>query len=136
MSQYAFTHESTVPSAVRFFMEHAGSSYTPGKETAAQGKYRGARRLAMAERYARTHDWEFRWISDEAGCIGCDCGDPECACSNGTCSPEVCILDTPMERYAESLGSICGATREYGRVVEAELALEHMTRSKGKKVSK
>jgi hypothetical protein len=110
----------------QFFYEHAGYSVAQG-ETEAQGRERGARALAEAEAYAQEHDWQYAWEHDIDGCIGCECDSPECACSTGTPHETlVCILRDADGKMLESLGSICDPSREYGRVVEAELALEAM----------
>lgn len=110
----------------QFFYDNAGTSCNPATETLEQGKERGALRLAVAEDWARDSGYEFKWIPDQGGCIGCDCGDSDCACANGTCEPEVCCMKGEDNHVVQSLGSICGATAKYRRVVEAELALEQM----------
>lgn len=119
---------TTTPQLTRqqqFFFDNAGYSIAPG-ETEEQGKMRGAVQLAIAEDWARDNGYEFKWLPDEAGCIGCDCGNPDCACENGTCEPEVCIMKDDDNHVVQSLGSVCGADNKYRRVVEAELALEEM----------
>lgn len=114
--------------ATQFFFEHAGYSYNPKTETAEQGRQRGAERLAAAERFAAEKSFVFEWNYDEEGCIGCDCGNPDCACSSGA-SHEVlyCLLrESDNGEVLQSLSGICEPSREYRRVVEAELALEAM----------
>ena len=108
--------------AVRFFEEHAGSSYTPGKETKAQGRRRGAEALARAEQYALDHDWKVEWEfdSDEYQLGRAETEMPnEVLCA---------VLKTPDGEVLGSLGGIGDPTREYARVVEAELALEAIPR--------
>jgi len=110
--------------AFKFFYANAGTSYNPATETKAQGKARGARRLAKAERLARQLGYTFRWGDDWT------CGDhtKEYDCYEDG-SPETCeycqMLD-PAGKVVQSLGCIDDATREYRRVVEAELALEEL----------
>jgi hypothetical protein len=107
----------------QFFYDHAGWGYHPDKETPEEGRRRGARALVEAERYARDHDWWYRWDS-ELGMIDhvtefvCYDTEPE------TC--ESCALYAEDGELLGSLGCIDDATPEYRRVVEAELALEAM----------
>jgi len=122
----------------KFFYEHAGYSVAPG-ETKRQGKLRSAKALAAAKTYAREQGWTYAWEYDSDGCIGCDCGSSECDCASGADHETLgCILrDSEPSCYDSwgrptggavlaSLWGICGATSEYKRVVEAELALEAM----------
>jgi hypothetical protein len=111
--------------AIKFFAKHAGLSYDPKTQTPAQGKARNARRLARAERTAANMGFTFEWEYDPDGCIGCECGSEDCACSTGV-SHEVlsCIVRNADGLVIGSLGGICDPTPEYRRVVEAELALE------------
>lgn len=115
--------------AYTFFLKHAGYSYDPVRETPIQGRRRCARALAQAEKHAREQDWQYAWIFDEDGCIGCDCGQADCACSTGAAHESlICVLRDDIGRIRATLGSVCNPTREYRRVVEAELALEVMPR--------
>src|SRR5262252_6199163 len=50
--------------AVEFFYKHAGWGYDPKKETAEQGRRRGAELLAQAEEWAFAHDWTYVWKDD------------------------------------------------------------------------
>ena len=106
--------------AVRFFEEHAASGYTPGKETKAQGRRRGAEALARAEQYALDHGWKVEWDFDQDEY---QLGDAETEMPNEVLCA---ILKTPDGEVLGSLGGIGDPTREYGRVIEAELALEAM----------
>lgn len=115
--------------AVRFFYKHAGWSYDQKVETSEQGRLRCAREMAKAEEHAFDHDWSYVWGPDE--CIGGDCGETD-SCDHACCqgSPhevEFCILEGSEGQTLESLSSICEPSREYRRVVEAELALEAMS---------
>ena len=112
----------------RFFYKHAGYGYNPRVETAEQGRRRGARALAAAEAYATAAGWEYQWDYDPEPCIGCDCGSADCPCSSGAPHEILCVLlnDRDNGRTLAALGGICGATREYRRVVAAELAMEAM----------
>lgn len=110
--------------AVAFFREHAGYSYGAG-ETPAQGRTRGAITLARAEAGAKEHGWSVEWEYDAEACIGCDCGSDDCPCSTGEPHETfVAMLNDDKDRVIGSLGSICEPTREYRRVIEAELADE------------
>ena len=107
-----------------FFARNSGYATPPGPLACAW-------ELAMAERHAQEEDWECEWQEDEYGCSGCDCGDEHnCPCCSGECGPMVCLLiatdDNGERDVLTTLGGICGATDEYKRVVEAELALEAM----------
>jgi hypothetical protein len=113
--------------AYLFFLRNAGYSYDVNTHTLKQGRAENARKLVKAERDARALGYTFEWEEDSDGCIGCDCGSPECACSSG--EPHeclICLMYDVKGIRCQSLGSICGATREYRRVVEAELALEEV----------
>lgn len=115
-----------ISQAVAFFQEHAGWSYNPKTETAEQGKLRGAKALAKAERDAASKGLTFEWTDEGVrGCIGCDCGSDECPCSERT--EHECfavVVYNPDGEVVASLGSVCSPSREYRRVVQAELALE------------
>lgn len=111
--------------AYLFFLRNAGTSYDPKTQAPRQGKAECARRLAKAERDARALGYTFEWKPD--GCIGCDCGSPDCACSTG--EPHeclVCLMRDAAGVCCQSLGSVCSPSQSYMRVVEAELALEEV----------
>lgn len=122
----ATTKQTPKQAAYLFFLKNAGYSYTPGTETPKAGRSRCARELAKAERDAAALGYYFEWCNDWDGCIGCDCGEDSCSCSTG--EPHEClvcqIFPPESESCAASLGSICEPSREYRRVIEAELALE------------
>lgn len=106
--------------AYLFFKENAGYATPPGKSQCALN-------LARAEDYARDKEWEYTWEWDESGCIGCDCGSKTCDCSTGAEHETLgCVLKDADGYVLGSLWGICGATREYKRVVQAELASEAM----------
>jgi hypothetical protein len=114
--------------AYLFFLKNGASSYNPTIETKRQGYARMARLLAKAERDARALGYTFEWTDDIDGCIGCDCDSPECDCSTG--EPHeclVCLMRDSNGKVVQSLGSVCKPSRSYGRVVEAELALEEVS---------
>jgi len=103
--------------AERFFWQHAGYGYAPGRETRAQGRRRGAVALAAAEAYATAHDWRAEWVYDPD-----DGGD-------GDVTPDErygCILCDADGAVLASLWSIGDPDANYRRVVAAELALEAM----------
>ena len=108
--------------AFYFFLRNAGYSVKPG-ETQRQGKARTARELAKAERDARalgyTFEWNDDWSVDHSKEFDCyEDGGPD------TC--EYCIMRDENGKVVQSLHCIDDATREYRRVVEAELALEQL----------
>jgi hypothetical protein len=114
--------------AYLFFLRNAGYSYDPQTQTKQADRSECARKLAKAERDARALGYTFEWEYDSDGCIGCDCNSPDCACSTGE-SHEclVCLMRDSHGICCQSLGSICEPSREYRRVVEAELALEEVS---------
>jgi hypothetical protein len=113
--------------AFYFFLKNAGYSYDPATQTPRQGKSAGARRLAQAERDARALGYRFEWQDYPDGCIGCDCGEADCDCSTGRAHVcLVCLMRDSAGVCCQSLGSVCKPSREYRRVVEAELALEEV----------
>jgi hypothetical protein len=118
--------------AYLFFLKHGACSYNPSKETKRQGYARQARQLAKAERDARALGYIFAWEIDRDGCIGCTCGNKDCACSTNkpheTLQCEMWNLgdDSHEPHIVQSLGGICEPSHEYRRVVEAELASEQL----------
>src|SRR5277367_5306292 len=104
--------------AVKFFYKHAGSSYTPGKETKAQGKRRGAQALAHAEAEAKRRGWRVEWEHSQEEY---QMGDAETEHPNEVLDA---VLKDEDGHVLASLGSIGDPSRSYGRVIEAELALE------------
>lgn len=114
--------KSNLKAAEEFFYENAGYGYGPG-ETPEQGRRRGAKLLAKAEAYAEQKGWKVSWEGDDD------------AYSQYKDEPEVkewlsAILRDEKGNVLGSLGSIGDPSREYGRVVEAELALEAMPKKK------
>ena len=104
----------------KFFIEHAGVSYRPGKETKAQGRRRGAEALARAEQYAEEQGWKVEWDYDQNEY---QMGDAETEMPNEVL---VAVLRDADGHVLESLGGIGDPSDSYRRVVEAELALEAM----------
>jgi hypothetical protein len=104
--------------AVRFFSAHAGGVVGHCWE--------GALHLANAEQHAFCADWTFTWEHDDAP----DLGDHTEWCARAArgraCSHEVlvCVLRDADGTVLASLGGVIDASRDYARVVEAELADE------------
>jgi hypothetical protein len=117
--------------AVSFFMKHAGSSYMPGKETRAQGKRRGAIKLAKAEAEASARGWTVEWEHEQ---------DPDLSWASeedrdGISENLSAVLKDEHGHVLSSLGNITFGydsmvNRNYRRVVEAELALEALHEAK------
>ena len=112
----------------QFFLEHAGYSYKPSEESHRQGRMRGARALAKAERQARQRGYCFQWSIDPAG--SSSLGHTWVCCAIGP-------RDTEYKGAGEVLASLAdidfGCDGEpwgnpYRRVIEAELAQEALDR--------
>jgi len=105
----------------QFFYDHAGFSWNPATETQEQGRERYAKALAAAEHLALEENWHYDWDWDNY-----DCGHAKGECSG---RPEYCQLwDAERASLLASLSGICDADDNYRRVVQAELAVEAMTR--------
>lgn len=100
----------------QFFYDHAGYGYDPETETPEHAQQDHAVQLAAALHYAIDHLWHFEWAPDRDE--PCNCGERNCGHT-----VEYCQLWGGY-RVLASLSAICGATDDYRRVVEAELALE------------
>lgn len=115
-----------------FFFEHAGYSYDPKTETAEQGRIKGAKLLAKAEQHATDNLWECRWEIDNDIPYEDALGDHAYWCDDQKNGIEheheiwYCMLTDGKDNVLGSLGAIIDPSREYRRVVEAELALEAM----------
>jgi hypothetical protein len=122
----------TRQSDTRFFFKYSGWGYDPKTETPNQGRWRGARNLARAEREAHARGWTYRWEWDEdqdRGC--CECTEPEsgCPCARGECGGHQvfgCILSTTCAPHVNALWGISDPSEEDRRVIEAELASEYL----------
>ena len=108
-----------------FFYQNAGYSYDPKIQTEDQGHIESAKRYAKTEQSILERGLTFEWYDDPDGCIGCDCGSSDCDCASKrrhTCL--VCVARDTEDQVVASLGSICEPSREYRRVIQAELAME------------
>lgn len=103
--------------AVKFFEEWAGYAVGPG-ETAAQARRRGAYRLAQAEAEMHSRGWRVEWEHSQEPY---EMGDAETEMPREVL--DAVLLDE-NGRVMASLSQIADPSRQYGRVVEAELALE------------
>lgn len=111
--------------AVAFFYENAGFSYTPGKESREEGRLRCAARLAEAEAWAAARNYSFAWSIDEL----------DSSEFSDVSPPWVLWVCEMLNGAGVCLEALCGIdfgrgdpVDPYKRVVEAELALEQMTR--------
>lgn len=102
----------------KFFEQHAGYGHIPGKETPAQGRARGARSLAAAEREGKRRGWNVEWEYDP---LPYDMGDAETEMPNEVL---VAVLKDQQGNVLASVGGIGDPSRQYRRVVEAELMSE------------
>lgn len=107
-----------------FFYRNAGFSYDPKTETPRKGKARGARMLAQAERDARALGYSFGWANDWS--VGDHSKEFDCYTNGGPETCESCVMYDAQGNSVQALGCIDDATREYRRVIEAELALEQL----------
>jgi hypothetical protein len=121
----------------QFFYDHAGYGYHKALETEDEGHTRSAKRLAIAETWAIDSGHYFDWVDDPEGCIGCMCGNDDCACFRTGGKPTedhhpkgfIMRWDNDDNVVKRSLWGICGADAAYRRVIEAELALEEIPES-------
>ena len=104
--------------AYHFFLKHGGYSYNSETETKAQGRRRCAKWLADAEAKAQSVGLVFEWVNDDDADLSW--------LAEGETVNEVlgCIVRSPSGRVMASLWGITDPSREYGRVIEAELAGE------------
>jgi len=103
--------------AIDFFYKHAGYSHDPRKETAEQGRRRGAIALAKAELYSAGRGWRVEWKHDaDADRSGIEDAEEVLGA----------VLRDGQGKMLDSLWGIADPDRNYRRVVEAELALEAM----------
>src|SRR5690348_2890824 len=107
-----------ISAATKFFYKHAGWGYKSGVETPAQGRRRGAVYLARAEAEAARRGWHVNWEYSEEPY---EMGDAETEMPSEVFDA---ILYDENDRVIGSLGHIGDPSREYKRVVEAELAVE------------
>jgi len=108
-----------------FFYDHAPFSFNRAKETQLEGRMRCANELMMAEEYAKESDWEYDWDIDP------DAEPVDPADKDEAGEALYCRLVNRHGLVLESLYGIWEPTKEYRRVVEAELALEAMARELG-----
>lgn len=112
----------------QFFYDHAGYSYDPKTQTKEEGREQGAKHLAQAETYAREQGWECSWEYEQERAI--DVFGPPDPVNGPFYDPDAeflcCLLRDENGKVLESLGMIENPSREYRRVVEAELAWEAM----------
>ena len=120
-------------SPYHFFLKHAGCSYGPG-ESKQQGRIRGARTLAKAERDARRGGFSYAWSLDP--CVRSDdWKEPnEDGGRNGDpWQTWQCVMLNAEGHIVNSLHGIDFGRggvphgEPYRRVVEAELAIEGLT---------
>jgi len=106
-----------------FFYKWAEWSYTPGEETAKQGRARGAKLLARAERRASEEGWTFQWERDTiTNGFFEETDDPYylwfCVARDGAGQVMESLGGVDFGRGKEPWGDPCA------RVVQAELAAE------------
>ncbi len=102
--------------ATQFFYKWAGWSYNPATETARQGRWRCAKRLAQAEAWAEEQGITYEWMPDDLPWDG-----------DGPAPDEMLGCVATHGDETASLWGIGDPSPEYRRVVEAELACELQT---------
>ena len=122
---YGYEEVLQETAAVRFFYDHAGWSYHPDTETPHEGRLRGARALAKAERWAQEAGISFYWDFDTEG------DEPEPGYVFMRCDAYTDgLVDGGGPQVVTSIGGIDERedqpNLDYRRVIEAELALEAM----------
>lgn len=103
--------------AIRFFRKHGGYSKGPGESTS-QAKTRSATAMARAEAEANSRGWRVEWEGDPESYDPGDETDYEPKEVLGA------VLRDGDGKVLASLWGIADPTRQYRRVVEAELAAE------------
>jgi hypothetical protein len=116
-------HAVPLSEAEQFFYDYAGTSYNPETETLRDGRVRGARELAEAERKLKESDAWVGWLDDPEPLSG-DCYD-------GTqYGYEALLLTLDSPGVVRTLAARCGIDAPegdpYRRVIEAELAFESL----------
>jgi hypothetical protein len=104
-----------------FFYENAGYSYSKD-ETPQDGRIRCARELAYAESVAKDKSWYCEWVADDDADLSW-MTEEEQSKEHETWG---CILKNADAETLESLWGITDPNKTYGRVIEAELADEHL----------
>lgn len=105
----------------QFFYQHAGYAYDPTTESKTAGRRRCARALAQAEAWAQTHGLTFEWTHDDDANLSWMTPEEQAQPHEVLC----CVARYRDGAIAACLGGIIDADdRTYGRVIEAELALE------------
>lgn len=115
----------------QFFYDQAGYSYDPLKETAEEGRRKGAILLASAEQWAHESGYSYEWSIDH-GSSSADWieANEDGGKNNESWQVWSCVMRDSEGNIVQSLYSIdFGRDGEpwgdpYRRVVEAELALE------------
>lgn len=117
----ALARVGKVPSAEAFLFFFRNSHSTkPGPR-----KIEGAIEDAVSEAEARRRGWRFHWDHDPSGCLGCECDSPTCKCSTGEEHETLdCLLRDAEGEVVGSIGGVCGLTRDYRRILEAQIASE------------
>lgn len=120
----------------QFFYDNAGYTRNPKTQTEQQARAHSARLLARAETWARDEGYRYNWeIESESAesvygtaCPNADCNDPHCMSTHydPTADFYVCIIEDKDGNAVDSLGMIEAPTREYRRVIEADLAIAIM----------
>ena len=110
------------PQAIAFFKKNAGGSKGP-KESWAQARARGAKQLAEAEAIAAARGWSVEWEHDP---------DPQRGEGEEDFEMLVAVLRDDDNNVLASTGSVgmsgnAAQDRAFGRVIEAELALEALS---------
>lgn len=118
--ELAMTETAMTP-AEQFFYDHAGYGYRPTEETEEEGRVRCAQELASAEAWAQDLGLSVEWESDPDGWDFDDEADYVPSEVLGA------VLCYGKRRLPFSLWGIADPSREFGRVIEAELYLEART---------
>lgn len=113
--------------AIKFFHEHNGVSWNPATETEEQGRVRCAREAANLEAMFDAWGFTFSWDIDEDGSV---LEPDDNIRHNGDRTFWICSIFA----WGENVGCLCGIdlghndprSDPYARVVQVELAREHM----------
>lgn len=123
------TKKTAMTADVKFFYDHAGFSWKPNVETREEGRLRCAQNYAAAEGIGRNAGLSFVWAVDP------DVDSRDFSNARPSWQLWECCMYDAKGALVDSMGGVdfgrCGSPHgsDYRRVVEAELAAQHVDRT-------